>query len=99
MYIFALPCLLSHVHELYTTVLVAGYIGGYNDSETPTDEIYCYKPSDDRWHMVGHLTSARYQAVAAMLPGNKVFVVGGIGALVSWKLGVFDSKQVACVCI
>lgn len=51
MYIFALPCLLSHVHELYTTVLVAGYIGGYNDSETPTDVI-SHQMTDGTWWVI-----------------------------------------------
>ena len=60
---------------LFNTVLVA--IGGFDNKETLTDEIYSYEPLDNSWHVVGHLLNARYQAVVATLPGNKVFVVGG----------------------
>ena len=60
---------------LFNTVLVA--IGGFDNKETLTNEIYSYEPLDNSWHVVGHLLNARYQAVVATLPGNKVFVVGG----------------------
>ena len=60
---------------LFNTVLVA--VGGYDDSETPTDEVYSYEPLGNSWHVVGHLSAPRYQAVAATLPGERVFVVGG----------------------
>ena len=63
---------------LYNTVLVA--VGGFGDDEAPTDEVYSYEPVDDSWHVVGHLSTARYQAVAATLPGNNVFVAGGYNA-------------------
>ena len=60
---------------LFNTALVA--VGGFDDSETPTDEVYGYEPSNDSWHVIGHLSQARYQAVAATLPGNRLMVVGG----------------------
>lgn len=60
---------------LFNTVLVA--VGGYDDSETPIDEVYSYEPLGNSWHIVGHLSTARYQAVVATLPGDRVFVVGG----------------------
>lgn len=60
---------------LFNTVLVA--VGGFDGSETPIDEVYSYEPLDNSWHTVGNLSSARYQAVAATLPGDRVFVVGG----------------------
>lgn len=60
---------------LFNTVLVA--VGGYDDSETPIDEVYSYEPLGNSWHVVGHLSAPRYQAVAATLPGERVFVVGG----------------------
>lgn len=60
---------------LFNTVLVA--VGGYDDSETPIDEVYSYEPLDNSWHVVGHLSVPRYQAVAATLPGERVLVVGG----------------------
>ena len=60
---------------LFDTVLVA--VGGFDDRETPTDEVYSYEPSDNSWHIVGHLSIARYQAVTATLPGNHLMVVGG----------------------
>ena len=60
---------------LFNTVLVS--VGGFDERETPTDEVYSYEPSNDSWHVVGHLFNARYQAVAATLPGNRLMVVGG----------------------
>jgi N-acetylneuraminic acid mutarotase len=63
---------------LFDTVLVA--VGGFDDSETPTDEVYSYEPSNDSWHVVGHMSMARYQAVTATLPSNNLMVVGGYNA-------------------
>ena len=63
---------------LFNTVLVA--VGGFDDSETPTDEVYSYEPSNDSWHVVGHISKARYQALTATLPGNNLMVVGGYNA-------------------
>lgn len=60
---------------LFNTVLVA--VGGFDDNEMLTNEIYSYDPLDNSWHVVGHLLKARYQALVATLPGNKVFVMGG----------------------
>ena len=72
------PVYASTSAVLFGTVLVA--IGGYEESETPTDKIYSYDPSEDSWHVVGSMSKARYQAVAATLPGNHVMVVGGYDA-------------------
>ena len=70
-----LPVYAATSAVLFTTVLVA--IGGYDESETPTNAVYSYDPADDSWSVVGHLSRARYQALVATLPGNEVMVVGG----------------------
>lgn len=70
-----LPVYASTTAVLYNAVLVA--VGGFGDDEAPTDEVYSYEPSDNSWHMVGRMPTARYQALTATLPGNKLLVVGG----------------------
>ena len=72
------PVYASTSTVLFDTVLIA--IGGFDDREIPTDKVYCYNPLDNSWSVVGHLSKARYQAVAAPLPGNCVLVVGGYDA-------------------
>ena len=39
--------------------------------------MYAYEPSNDSWHVIGHFSKARYQALVATLPGNQMKVVGG----------------------
>ena len=64
-----------------TLVTVKGYllaVGGWSITEKrPTKEIYQYTPSTDSWHIVSQLNVARSKCTAALLPDNKLMVVGG----------------------
>ena len=47
------------------------------DSGDRTKQIHEYNHITDSWHDVGEMTEARYACLAALLPDNKLMVVGG----------------------
>lgn len=71
----SVPMYASTTAVLYNAVLVA--VGGFGEDEAPTDEVYSYEPSENSWHVVGRMPTARYQALTGTLPGNKLLVIGG----------------------
>ena len=56
-------------------------IGGKDDSDKPTAAVHCYDASTDSWHVLSQMMSARSMCLAAALPEDRLFVVGG------WKSG------------
>ena len=48
--------------------------GGYYK---PTTAVYMYNPSTNSWNIISHMTTARRICFAAVLPDNKLMVVGG----------------------
>ena len=53
-------------------------VGGIDDSfENITTAIHQYNPATNSWEVISHTPSARYDTLVAVLPGNKLMVVGG----------------------
>ena len=51
-------------------------IGG-RDSDKPTTAVHMYQPTTNSWEIISHMTTPRYQCLAAVLPDNQLMVVGG----------------------
>ena len=52
-------------------------VGGHTVLSEPMDTIHLYDPSMDSWHIIGHMSTARYHCLAATLPGDILVVIGG----------------------
>ena len=53
-------------------------VGGSNDSfKNYTTAIHQYNPATNSWEVISHMPTARYDTLVAVLPGNKLMVVGG----------------------
>ena len=53
-------------------------VGGCDESlEHPTTAIHQYDPATNSWEVISHMPTARYDTLVAVLPGNKLMVVGG----------------------
>ena len=53
-------------------------VGGCDDSfERRTTAIHQYNPATNSWEVISHMPTARYDTLVAVLPGNKLMVVGG----------------------
>ena len=58
-------------------------VGGRDDMiENYTTAIHQYNPATNSWEVISHMPTARWSTLVAVLPGNKLMVVGGCtGAL------------------
>ena len=52
-------------------------VGGCNDSSLHTSAIHQYNPATNSWEVISHMPTARSHTLVAVLPGNKLMVVGG----------------------
>ena len=52
-------------------------IGGRDSARKSTTAVYMYNPSTNSWNVISHMTTARYNCHAAVLPDNQLMVVGG----------------------
>ena len=52
-------------------------IGGDDDSENPTTDIYRYDSHTDSWHVISHMKNKRSLCLAVTLPEDQLIVVGG----------------------
>lgn len=52
-------------------------VGGCNEEEEPSNEVYCYNKEADEWFVISRMPTARYRAIVAVLPGKKMMVIGG----------------------
>ena len=53
-------------------------VGGCDDSfENLTTAIHQYNPATNSWEVISHMPTARRNTLVAVLPGNKLMVVGG----------------------
>ena len=65
-------------------------VGGRDLYEKRTTAVYLYDPTTDSWEVVGNMLTARTHCYAAVLPDNRLMVVGG------WtKNGKTDSVEIA----
>ena len=52
-------------------------IGGDDDSESPTTDIYRYDSHTDSWHVISQMKNKRSQCLTVTLPEDQLIVVGG----------------------
>ena len=53
-------------------------IGGMGLDNQPVADVHVYNSLTDSWEVISHMTTARRQCFAALLPSNQLMVVGGI---------------------
>ena len=52
-------------------------IGGEMDSGGPTTAVYMYDSTTNSWEIISHMTTGRCDCFTAVLPENRLMVVGG----------------------
>ena len=52
-------------------------VGEQDSDDTATDKIYLYNTKRDSWDVISHMPTPRCWWLVAVLPGNKLMVVGG----------------------
>ena len=52
-------------------------IGGTDDSDTSTNNVYKYDSFTDSWHVISHMKNRRAHSLGFTLPHNQLVVVGG----------------------
>ena len=68
-------------------------IGGSNSDYNPTTAVRTYDPTNNSWSVTSHMTTGRDLCFAAVLPGNRIIVVGGyFGKIAS---STTDSVEIA----
>ena len=70
-----LPVTLSACESFHGRLLA---IGGEMDSEKATTAVYTYSSATDSWETVSHMTTGRCNCFTAVLPDNRLMVVGGV---------------------
>ena len=48
-----------------------------NDDKAVSSAVHLYNPSSNSWEVISHMTVARFQCFAALLPNGQLMVVGG----------------------
>ena len=66
----------------YTTSCVAVgnrlvAVGGRNSDRTPLSAVHEFDAASNSWHIIGRMQTARYGCLLAVLPGDRVLIVGG----------------------
>ena len=67
-------------------------VGGCDENfENRTSAIHQYNPATNSWEVISHMPTARYCTLVAVLPGNKLMVVGG-----RYRIGIsYDVVEIA----
>ena len=52
-------------------------VGGEDADEKPTTAVYTFNQATNSWNVISHMTTARKNCFAAVLPNNQLMVVGG----------------------
>ena len=68
--------LIYQLHNLPVSPFMA--VGGRMDSEKPTTAIYMYDLTTNSWEIISHMTTCRWDCFTAVLPDNRLMVVGGM---------------------
>ena len=66
--------------ERSTCVTLSGQllaVGGYDFDETDSNNIYSYNIATNSWQVISHMLNPQSYRLVALLPGNKMMVVGG----------------------
>lgn len=68
------PAYLSSCDTLCGQLLA---VGGLEEDNNPTSIVHKYNSVSNSWEVIGHMETARYWPLVAVLPSNKVMVGGG----------------------
>ena len=68
------PVTLSTCASLHAQLLV---VGGGNSDDKETTAIHMYNTTTNSWEVISHMATPRRQCLVAVLPHNKLMVVGG----------------------
>ena len=60
---------------LHSQLLV---IGGRDSKNKHTTAVHMYPPTTNSWEVISHMSTPRYDCLAAVLPDNQLMVVGGV---------------------
>ena len=52
-------------------------VGGKDSDNKATNNVYSYDAETNSWEVISHMPTARFWCLVAVLPGNKLMVVGG----------------------
>ena len=52
-------------------------VGGKDSDNKPTTAVYMYNQATNSWNVISHMATARKNCLAAVLPNNKLMLVGG----------------------
>ncbi len=52
-------------------------VGGCDSDMNSTDAVYTYNPPTDSWKVISYMNTARRRCLTAVLPGDRLMVVGG----------------------
>ena len=74
-------------------------VGGCDDNfENDTTAIHQYNPATNSWEVISHMPTTRSATLVAVLPGNKLMVVGGFTRKSGARLGTrTDIVEIATV--
>ena len=53
-------------------------VGGKDSDGKQTTAIYMYNTATNSWEVISHMTTPRWRCFVAVLPHNKLMVVGGV---------------------
>ena len=78
------PGIWQHIKELTVTqstlTTLGGHlvaIGGTDDSDNPTADVRRYDPQTDSWHVIMKMKTKRSHSLVAVLPEDRLIIVGG----------------------
>jgi hypothetical protein len=69
-----LPVTQSTCESFYGRLLA---VGGWMESGKPTTAVYMYNSTTNSWEIISHMTTGRCRCLTAVLPDNRLVVVGG----------------------
>ena len=99
-----IPVVLSTCTTLCGQLLAVG--GRDLDDNTPTTAIHKYDPIKKSWTVISDMPTPRYRTLVAVLPGDKLMVVGGhghssfvgaVGAILRGKINGGAEVEIATV--
>jgi serine/threonine protein kinase len=68
-------------------------VGGEMESGKTVTAVYIYNSTTNSWKVISHMTTGRYRCFTAVLPDNRLMVVGGIT-----EHGYTNSVELSTVC-
>ena len=87
-----LELLIYQLHILFVNPFMV--IGGLEDSGKATTAVYMYSSTTNSWEIISHMITGRCECFTAVLPDNRLMVVGGTITGVTKT----DAVELASVC-